>query len=176
MEKLVVELYSWWTVIPSAPSPQDPLALVVSFSWITRLKLPISLGGLVLAWSRRFLAKGSLQYVLFLKPSCWGVETKLWRRCSAGVLAWLEESSSTDPQVGTGRGKRFFKRLVHIKYDFLEAPSELLHFKEGLFIPLVKSSHLRQRSFLQVWNSLERTFYTFPSVELPTEFPHWLLG
>lgn len=159
--------------IPSAPFPQDSLALAVSFSWLTLLQLPISPVGFVLARSRRFLAQGSLQYVLFLKPSCWGVETKLWRPCSAGVLAWLEELSSTAPQVGT---ERVFKMLVHIKYDFLEAPSKLLlHFKEGLFIPLVKSSHLRQRSFLQVWNSLERTYYTFPSVELPAKFSHWLL-
>lgn len=162
--------------IPLASSLQDSLALVVSFFSLTLPKLPISLGGLALAWSWRLLAKGSLQYVLFLKPSCWGVETKLWRPSSAGVLAWLEELSSKDPQVGTGRGKLFFKMLVHIKYDFLEAPSKLLlHFKEGLFIPLVKSSRLRQRSFLQVWNSLERAFYTFPSEELTTKFPHWLL-
>ena len=71
-------------------------------------------------------------------------------------------------QVGMGeRETIFFKMLVHIKCDFLEAPSMLLlHFKEGLFMPLVKSSHLRQRGFLQVWNSLERTFYTSPCVEL----------
>lgn len=61
--------------------------------------------------------------------------------------------------VGTGMGKLFFKILVHIKCDFLEAPSMLLlHFKEGLFIPLVKSSHLRQRGFLQVWNFFRKDF------------------
>lgn len=65
---------------------------------------------------------------------------------SVGVLAWLEELSFTDPQGSTGRRKLFFKMHVHIKYDFLEAPSKpLLHFKEGLFIPLVKSSRLRQK-------------------------------
>lgn len=68
-------------------------------------------------------------------------------------FAWLAELSSGDG----GEGNHFvFRMLVHIKCDFLEAPSMLfLHFKEGLFMPLVKSSHLRQRGFLQVWNSLE---------------------
>lgn len=58
--------------------------------------------------------------------------------CSVGVLAWLEGLSSIYSQVETESGKLFFKMLVHIKHDFLEALSKLLlHFKEGLFIPLV---------------------------------------
>lgn len=98
------------------------------------------------------------------------METKLWRPCSAAVLAWLGELSSTNPQVGTG--KLLFKMLVHIKYGFLEDPSKpLLHFKEGLFILLVISALLKQRSFLQVWSSLERTFYTFPPCWADKEIP-----
>lgn len=83
------------------------------------------------------------------------------------LSCWCSSLACKTVTWGPRMGKLFFKMLVHIKCDFLGAPSMLLlHFKEGLFIPLVKSSQLRQRGFLQVWNSFRKAFYTFPCLEL----------
>lgn len=73
-------------------------------------------------------------------------------------LPGLEDLSSATPQAGTG--KLFFKMLVHIKWDFPEAPSKLASaFQRGFTDPIseVGLASLRRRGFVQVWGSLGRT-------------------
>lgn len=143
------KLYSWWVEFVLRHPLKIPQLWSTSFSGFQLSGSPSPIAALCQPEVRDFWQKAICNMYFSQSPAAGG-----WRRSceDPALLAFLPGVKNCllpNPKWGL-EWETIFQKLVHIKY-FVEAPTKLLlHFKEGLFIPLVKLARLRQRLFTGV--------------------------